>query len=295
MPGSAALVWVCSSEDGDDGRLVSAQAYGVPLDDRALRYGDGIFETIRVFRGGLPFLAYHLTRLRSSLSLLQFPSFGLEDAQIAGRCLDLAQRNGIADGFVRLAVSRTGRARGFVPPEPSGWRLLAETGPLDAEPQASRAMSCGFAPWRVDSSYPGARVKSSSALDKILAAQHAQRLGVDELLFLNYRDELVEGSRSNVFLVLGGEIHTPSLDAGPLPGIARHIVIAQALRHGLVVREEPIPRPLLQNAQEMFLTNALRGVVPVRRLDQHAFAAPGPVTRQVSMLYREAMAATRQG
>lgn len=283
------LVWVATPTSG--GQFVPAGACAVPLDDRGLRYGDALFETMRVDRGGLPFAARHLARLREGLAFLGFPDIELTDQMILSACREIARRNGVHSGFLRLTASRAGGPRGFAPPAEASWRLIAEAGPMDDLSGMPAAVTCVLAPWRQDAAYPGSRVKSSSALDKVLAMRHAEALGADECLFMNESGHLVEGTRANVFVVAGGELLTPDLASGPLPGIARGLVLERAARHGLKVREAKIPEDLAADAQELFLTSALRGIVPVRALAGRSYAgAPGPVTRQVARLFELALA-----
>jgi len=282
------LVFHCSSLDPAGG-FVAAASPIVAADDRGLRYGDGLFESIRVHRGVLPFQDRHLARLRDGLRRLEFPVLGLSDGEIAAILRETARRNGVREGFVRLAVSRTGGARGFLPPDRPGWRLVAEAGALDLARTAA-PLRCTVAPWRVDPAYPGAGVKSSSALDKVLAARQAHAAGADEALLLNLRDELVEASGSNVFLVAKGAVRTPALASGALPGIARRVVIDALRSAGVDVSEEALTAADALAAREMFLTNAVRGVLAVASFLEHAYAgAPGPVTRKAERLYRRAL------
>ncbi len=267
-----------------------SHAVSVPLDDRGLRYGDGLFETMRVQRGGLPFIERHVARLRDGLRSLRFPELALSDREIVQGCVDTARRNGVENGFLRLAVSRGSGPRGFGPPAAASWRLTAEVGTGEGGPDMPDPLTCVVAPWRLDAGYPGNRLKSWSALDKVLAMQHAQAQGADECLFLNMDGQLVEGTRANLFLVAGSDIVTPDLASGPLPGIARGLVLELARLAGMTVREAKLPLSSVSEASEMFVTSAFRGVVPVRAVANLALpSAPGPVTRAVRQLVEAAM------
>ncbi len=282
------VVWLAASDT--PAYFLPARSASLPLDDRGLRYGDGLFETMRVHRGGVPLIERHLARLRDGLRTLSFPELALSDLEIVQGCVETARRNGVQSGFLRLAVSRCGGTRGFAAPSSASWRMIAEVGPMDGPLDMPAPLACVFAPWRQDPSYPGSRLKSWSALDKVLAMQHALAVGADECLFLNTSAHLVEGTRANVFAVVADELITPDMASGPLPGIARGLVLELARRSGMTVREAKLPESLVSEASEMFLTSALRGIVPVRAVAGHALpAAPGPVTRTVRQLVEAAI------
>lgn len=286
-----AEVWLLTAQPGDPGRYLDADAAAAPLDDRGLRYGDGLFETMRVASGVLPFGDLHLTRLRDGMARLGFPPLPATDEAIVAACAELARRAGVVEGFIRLTLSRGSAERGFAPPAEARWRLWAEAGPL---PPAGPlpGVSCVLAPWRLDPRYPGSRVKSLSALDKVLALQLAREAGAHEAILWNTRGELVEATQANLFIVVGDEILTPGLASGPLPGIARQVVLRAAAEQGMAVREAPVSRRMARGASEMFLTNALRGVVPVASCDGHAYAqVPGACTGTIRDLYERTLAA----
>ena len=92
---------------------------------------------------------------------------------------------------------------------------------------------------------------------------------------------ICEASRSNIFLVEGGRLYTPSLDGPLLPGVMRRVVLERAGEAGLEVEEVSLPVERIRSADEAFLTNSVRGVVPIARLMGVELQAPGRITRQL--------------
>jgi len=119
----------------------------------------------------------------------------------------------------------------------------------------------------------------------------ARRKGFDEALFFNAAGALVEGTRTNVFLVANGRLLTPALACGCLPGVTRRAVVRMARSLKIPVRQASLSPRDLARCQEAFVTNAVIGIVPVRRLGPREMPAvcPGPVTRRLLTSYRKAV------
>jgi branched-chain amino acid aminotransferase len=106
---------------------------------------------------------------------------------------------------------------------------------------------------------------------------------------LNHKGEVAECTGDNIFLVAGGELRTPPIDAGILAGVTRAVVIKLAGQHGIEVREVTLSRHDVYVADECFLTGSAAEVVPVVRVDDRQIGdgKPGPVTRQLEKLFHE--------
>jgi branched-subunit amino acid aminotransferase/4-amino-4-deoxychorismate lyase len=133
------------------------------------------------------------------------------------------------------------------------------------------------------------RVKSLNFLGYILARLEAKDRGYDEAILANTRGHIAEAATSNVFLTKNGRIITPSLMSGILPGIARATVIGIAGRLGIPVRERAVSRADLLGADEVFLTNSLAEVLPVRRVGSRRIgrACPGAITKLLRISYQK--------
>ena len=143
---------------------------------------------------------------------------------------------------------------------------------------------------------PLSRVKSLNCLDNILAREEARSAGAVEALLLNTRGVVAEGSASNVFMVHGGELRTTPVDDGALPGITREAVLEFASAVGVLAIEGSVTRPnSLVEADEVFVTNAVAGVLPITNIDGVAIAAgsPGDITRRLGAELSRAMSQPR--
>jgi branched-chain amino acid aminotransferase len=267
-----------------NGEFVPREEAMVSAFDRSFLYGDGLFETVRAY-AGTPFkLAGHLKRLAASGEALGIvPPDGLADA-----ATELIERNGLSDAYVRITVSRGTHAGALAPDEPLAPTVLIEAKPLHPYPAElyERGAALTVSSLAHDSASPLRRHKTTSYLVSILAKREAKERGVDEALLLDPAGNVAEGATSNVFCVRGGELLTPSLDLNILPGLTRATVIDLARGAGIAVREERFGLAALTSANEAFLTNSLMEVMPVRFVDDHAFApAPGPVTQSLAAAY----------
>ena len=258
-----------------DGELLpAAQAKVSALCDGFL-FGHGAFETIRA-RHGLPQLfAAHHARLAATCVALELapPPPAPELSERITRLLAAVRLPNAAVKIVRYReLNRTAEL------------ITARTLPYTA-PDYLR----GF---RVQTHRQGARDgrltghKTLNYLENLLARRTAQASGYDEALFVTPEGHVLEGSVSSVFLVKDGHAHTPPLSAGILPGVARARVLA--LVGPERAHETPLTLADLLAADEVFLTNALMGIMPVCTVDQHKFRPHSPETSAVRHLFATA-------
>lgn len=252
-----------------DGALAPAS----PVDP-GLLIGLGVFETLPVLSGRAFAVRRHLARLRAGARQcgLPVPEEELLHAAITG-----LER---ADGVPGL---RSGRLRLTWTPGPAGeGALLATVGPtLPARP--ARVLLTRF---RRNESSPLTGVKSTSYAENILALREAQRRGFTEAVFANTRGELCEGATSNVFIETDGEILTPELTSGCLPGITRELIIEWGRDAGLPIREATLPFSVMNTTRHAALTSSLKAMVPVTHVGERALET-GPLTRQLADLFRQ--------
>ncbi len=272
MPDRA--VWI-------DGQLLRGADARVSVFDRGARDGGGIFETFRV-HGGRPFLwERHLERMVLAAAELGFPVPPSPTTLGAG--LDaVLEANGLADAVARISVTR-GLAGGrptrsgcWIEAEPVAGRLWRGTRSGEGRVIISKRP---FAPG------PLGAYKTMSRLAYQLAFEEARAAGVDEAILTSRQGEVLEGSASNVFLHIDGQIATPSHHAGILPGITRAFVLLACHEMGFRLRTSSIWRDELSIADEVFLTNAVQGVVPVASVDGRPVKRGGVAAR-----LREALA-----
>jgi len=200
------------------------------------------------------------------------------------------EANDLAEATVRLTVSRgVPERRGLLPPSSPRPTLVVQVTPFigyPAEKYRSGLVAISASVRRNETS-PLSNVKSVNYLDNVLARMEAERSGADDALLLNTKGEVACATASNVFIVADGCLLTPPLSCGVLPGITRGVVIELAARIGLRCEERPVVPEELAKAEEVFLTNALMGVMPLVRVDGEVVGsgAVGEVSRRLQEAY----------
>ncbi|MBC7104795.1 MAG: aminotransferase class IV, partial [Firmicutes bacterium] len=272
-----------------NGRLVPAGAALVSAADRGFLYGDGVFETLRAY-GGRPFqLAEHVERLYRSAALigleLPWPDRAVREAVEA-----VLGANGLTEAYIRITVTR-GEGVGIEPPAQAVPTLFVQASRLNIDDRVYQE-GIGAVVARVRRNLPAAvppQAKTLNYLNNILAHREARAAGAQEAIMLNFEGTVAEGSMSNVFVVFRGELLTPPVATGIFPGLTRATVLRLAREVGQPVAERPFGPELLLACDEVFLTNSVREVVPVVRLNGRPVGAgkPGPVTRLLLAAYRD--------
>ena len=254
--------------------------------DRGFTLGDGLFETLRVRGDTVLGIERHLFRLRVGAAVLGLSPLP-KDKDLKDAITKTLTANGLTEAAVRLTISRgVPKRRGLLPePEPNPSMVIhAEpfTGyPAELYDRGARAVISGI---RRNEHSPLARVKSLNYLDNVLARREAEAHGVDDALLLNTAGDLACASAANLFLLLDGALVTPSVASGALPGTVRELVTAElAPPIGLKVVERVVRPEELDTAHEVFLTNALMGIVPLTVVDTLPIGTgvPGPVSMKL--------------
>jgi branched-chain amino acid aminotransferase len=276
---SGLLAWV-------DGRLVGPDEPAVRPADHGVTVGDGVFETLKV-TDGRPFaLTRHLRRLTRSATGLGLPApdedllrDGVAAVLGAGQPLRFARLRLVVTGGVGPLGSDRGSG-------PLGYVVLA----TEVAPPPPTIALC-VVPWTRNERSAVAGLKTTSYAENVVALAHAAARGAGEALLTNTRGELCEGTGSNVFLGLDGELVTPPLSSGCLAGITRELLLEWSAAAGTPVVERSLSLDDLRSADEVFITSSTRDVQPVGRVDDRTLAAPGPLTTQAADLFRERGAA----
>jgi branched-chain amino acid aminotransferase len=260
-----------------NGELVEAGQAVLRADDHGVTVGDGVFETMKVVNGRPFALRRHLERLMSSASGLGLP-LDIDAVRSGIDAVLTAERPARA----RLRVTVTagpapfGSDRGDAPPT-----VMIATAPLSDWPKTADVV---IVPWTRNERAATAGLKTISYADNVVALQYAHERQAAEAIFANTRGELCEGTGSNVFLALDGELITPPLDSGCLGGITRDLIIEWLGD----VAERAVPVAALANADEAFLASSTRDVQPIRMVDGEPLpAAPGPLTARAAAVFAE--------
>jgi len=241
-----------------------AAADRLPIADRGLQYGDGLFETLAV-QGGVPCLWHaHFDRLARGADRLKIPYppqelFLRECRQLAG---------GESTGVVKIILTRGRGGRGYSPPEtPRPTRILTlHPWPDYPADRGKRGIDVIFCRTPLGENPVLAGLKHLNRLEQVLARSEWRDPGIAEGLMQDGRGRIIGGTMSNLFLVRAGRLLTPRLDTCGIAGTVRDLVLRIAGAFGIEVLERDIMRADLIAADGLFLTNALIGVWPVRRL-----------------------------
>ena len=284
-----------------DGRILPPSDASVPLDDRGFLYGDGLFETVRVYHS-VPFrIGRHLERMAASARELGIPLPRGDLAQAAASAArELIDDAGLSSGVLRIELTR-GRGAGPNPPpleSPSSLVVLASEGRLYPPELYRRGLRAVTAPFPRNERSPIVRHKTLNYLECILARRGALAAGCDEAVFLNTAGRLAEAAASNLFIVRRGRLVTPPPSEGLLPGVARAEVLDIARAEGIGVEERPVEAAELASAEEAFLTNSVLEVCPLVELDGRRIGRPaaagteeemagGELTRLLARRYSE--------
>ncbi|GHC42378.1 aminotransferase class IV [Streptomyces cinnamoneus] len=260
-----------------NGALREADTARVSVFDHGLTVGDGVFETLKT-TAGRPFaLTRHLARLADGARSLGLPEPDLDEVRHA--CAAVLDANPLPLGRLRITytggVSPLGSDRGTAAPT-----LVVAVVEATRHPDSTAAVTV---PWTRNERGALAGLKSTSYAENVVALARAREQGATEALFANTAGALCEGTGSNVFVVLDGELHTPPLASGCLPGITRALVVEWT-----GAKETELPFDVLDRADEVFLTSSLRDVQAVHTLDGRQLpGAPGPVTAKAARIFDE--------
>lgn len=268
-----------------NGRLVTRELAHIDPADRGLLLADGLFETLRAYRGHVFRIEDHLQRLSAAAAELGIP-LPVDSPVIAAAALETLVANQLegGDAAMRITLTRGPGQRGLLPPEDPRPNLLITAAAYHPAPPEDGVIAVTASHVCRNENSITARLKTLSYLDNILAQQQAAAAGGDEAILLNGKGRVACGARSNLFAVVDGRLLTPAIGEGALPGITRHAVLGLCQDLAIVAEEGIMSRELLRDATEAFVTNSLLEIVPIRRLDGKELPI-GPVAKQLMEAY----------
>lgn len=281
-----------------NGQILEADQAVVSVYDHGFLYGIGCFETFRTY-GGVPFLLVdHVRRMVEGCREIGI-DLRLEERDLRRLISSLLEANGLEDGYFRLSVS-AGIGELGLPSEdygkPTTILYIKPLAPLDGEVYR-RGKPLQLLNLRRNTPEGSVRRKSFHFMNNWLAKRELAACvwaSGAEGLMLTEQGHLAEGIVSNLFFVRGNEVHTPSVETGILPGITREAVIVLARGMGLEVQEGSYDVQELEQADEIFVTNSIQELVPIRclydpqgRILWEAAGGIGEMTRKLLQRYRE--------
>ena len=277
-----------------NGKLVDRKDAKLTVFDHGTLYGDGVFEGIRIYGGKIFQCQAHVDRLFDSAKAIRL-AIPYTKQELTDAMYETLKANGVADGYIRLAVTRGEGTLGLSPfkcPSPNVF-IIAGQIVLYPEEMYQHGMAVIIArtirtsprmlpPW----------VKSMNYLNNIMAKIEAIDAGVAEAIMLNEDGNVAECTGDNIFIVKDGHVATPPVEAGILAGITRKVVMRLADKLGIPLAEKDITVEQLYAADECFLTGTAAEVIAVTRVDGKTIGdgKVGPVTRKLLAAFREYIA-----
>ena len=221
-------------------------------------YGFGLYETMRFCKGRIVYFKEHLERIQDACKItgIRFP-YGLRYLRKMIR--KAVKLNDLADAYVKLVFWKAVEGTDTV--------IIARKNTPLPKQKYRRGFCAAISSLRQAEDCFLCRIKSTNRLLYELSFEEAKRRGADEALILNNRGLIAEGSRSNIFFARAGELFTPQLDCGCLEGITRKVVFALAKKSGLRIFEGRFTPRELYCADEAFLTNSLKGIMPLTKVE----------------------------
>lgn len=271
-------------------KFVPPEEAVVSVFDHGFLYGDGVYETLRAYRGRVFQLAEHLARLERSASRIQL-HLPVSLERLTDLVRESLSRNQLQEAYLRITVSRGAGEIGLDPALCKSPTLVIIAKPFQPYPESLYADGVSVIVAKTRRNLPEAlppQVKSLNFLNNILAKMEAKAAGAHEALMLNHQGELTEGTTSNMFVVQRGRVRTPAVECGILNGITRGLVLQLASELGIPSEETRLTVDDLLRADECFLTNTTQEVLPVTRVNGTMIGngRPGEITRRLHASFR---------
>jgi len=272
-----------------NGEFVETTEAKIPVQDAGFLFGYGLFETMRSYGKLIYKLEEHIKRLTFSARFFKIPLpfQPVEIPELVKRTLEL---NNLKDAYIKIILSG-GTYSGKLSTPATKPTLIIQTLPFTPYPEnwyrkGIKATVCSIR------RYPSSPIyahKTLNFLENVLAKKEAEEKDFQEALFLNTAGYLTEGSISNLFLARKGKIITPSLSSGILPGITRKVVLNLCSKVGIPFSEREVKLEELFEADEAFLTNSLREIIPLTQVDSYIIkkGEVGQITKDLVRAYKK--------
>ena len=255
-----------------NGNLVEESAVVFGAANR-LRFGDGFFESMRMFHGKVAFMDAHFERIIQSARLLHIHLPETHNKAFFEReILKLAEANQCRFARIRIQFYRVGEGRYLPTDNNCGFVIEMQNDGVELY-ALHKLKKVDVSVLHSKPAHAMGNVKSSSALLYVLASIEAKERGLDEMILLNTDGDICEALTSNLFMVKEGVVHTPPLQSGCVDGVMRKKAIEILLSNQVQVHQRNCNISDIENASELFLTNASKGIQQVETFGNKAFAA----------------------
>jgi branched-chain amino acid aminotransferase len=255
-----------------DGKIVTATENTLLHTNRSFRYGDGLFETMKMVNGKILLKDFHFERLFSSLGTLKYKIPAHFTASFLEKILtELAEKNECSRLCrIRLTLFR---GHGNLYPTPAAFNYIAESSLTDPAVNNwnEKGLSIGLYREAQKSCDSLSNVKSANFLPYVMATIHAEAGGMGDCLLLNSKGNIADATIANIFLVRENTIYTPALSEGCVNGVMRKYLLQKLKENGYTCLETAITEEDILNADEIFLTNVMYGIRWVKNYNDKQF------------------------
>jgi aminodeoxychorismate lyase len=268
-----------------NGQFVPEERAVVSVFDRSFLYGDGLFETMRVFNGKPFRWDQHMRRLQNGAKFLRI-AFPFAPDTLLGFAHELIAENSMPDSLLRLTLSRGVGVRGYSPKGAEKPTMVMSLHPAPKTDGPAPVWKLITSSHRLPANEPLAQFKTCNKLPQILALTEADAAGADEALLLNTDGFVVEGASSNLFWIEGETVCSPPLASGILPGVTRAVVLEICQTLKIKTNEAYVNEKELQHADGIFVSLSSLGVVEAASVDGEILKL-SPLTQRIQKRYEE--------
>lgn len=259
--------------------FLKANERHISVEDRGFRFGDGIFETIKVNRGNLYNWERHIKRLKGGLKAI---SINVDINRLKNKAIELIKKNHEVNCLLRISISRGIGSQGYIPinPKPT---VVIETMPIPEKP--NNVKLCISSYQKISPKALPMNFKTMQGLNSTLARMEAIKKGYYDAVMLDNEGYVCETSSSNIFWARDDIIYTPSLDLGVLAGTTRETLI-EISQYKIFEGKYKIED--LMDSEEVFITNTAIKIVPVNYIKEKAFKE-GRITKSLATFYENTL------
>lgn len=267
-----------------NGKMIDSQSAVISLADRGLLLADGLFETMNVSQDKIHLFDFHWKRMVNSLKKLYIRPPFLK-GQLLTEIYQLinSQNSQKMRWSVRVTITRGESCRGIGFSSELKPNYFITMAPWSLPKQDIDVV---ITPNQRNENSPITQIKSLNYLDNVLARYEANQRGFDDAIFLNSKGFLTESTSANLFVVKNNIIFTPPISDGLLPGVTREVILKNALKKNIPIRECSLSLSDLKNGSEVFLTNTLIGIQRVASIENYFSAGDREYFDLISMVYR---------
>ena len=256
--------------------------------DRGFTYGDGLFETMRVYSGKIFRLEYHLDRLFQSARSI-FIELPITKNEIQSAIYAAIKLNGLSNSIVRLTVTRGELDSGVNVDYSSPPTIVILVKPVKAISKKTYKEGIGIKLYKksaIRTQGISNKIKSCNYLSNIILRENALKENFFEAILLDHNHNVTEGTISNIFIIKNNQLKTPITNEFVLSGIIRQAILDLCLENNIPFKEDLITERELYEADELFLTNSAIEILPVRNINHHKLKNRGmrPMTKHIHML-----------